>query len=249
MQTILEHGEKLCAMIQLRELQSQLSKKQSGGNDSPSSLSMTEATSSLWDVIQLVGEKARRNAVLLMDRDNAEVFYSRVSDLEELFYCLSHNLHYIIDREHSSMIQSQRTCEISNACTSLIVSAIQYRNEHQTWYPSPEGLAHWNCGPVVRSGLWSIASLIIQLLREAPVIDKSVKSDLSSHLEGLSDVLLEAYNASVTVKMERGEEYKVLLEEYCKRRDEILCTLYQQLKDFVDTKYQVIFTYFSSLIC
>ncbi|CAA6667343.1 unnamed protein product [Spirodela intermedia] len=180
LQTILEHGEKLCAMIQLRELQSQVTKKRSGGNDSPSSLSMTEATSSLWIS-----------------------FNYRVSDLEELFYCLSHNLHYIIDREHS-MIQIQRTCEISNACTRL---------------------AHWNCGPVVRSGLWNIASLIIKLLKEAPVIDKSVKFDLSSHLEGLSDVLLEAYNASVTVKMERGEEYKVLLEEYCKRRDEILYLL------------------------
>ncbi|MQL94788.1 hypothetical protein Taro_027453 [Colocasia esculenta] len=235
---ILEHGEKLAGMVQLRELQNLLSQKRSVDNDSPSSPSGSEVTGSLWDLIQLVGEKARRNAVLLMDRDNAEVFYSRVSDLEELFYCLSHDLHYIIDKDHPSMVQIQRTCEISNACISLIDSAMRYRNDHQTWYASPEGLIHWNCKPVVRSGLWSMASLIIQLLREAPVIDKSIKFDLSSQLEGLADVLLETYNALIIVKMERGEEYKGLGEEYFKRRDEILRTLYQQLKEFVSAKSQ-----------
>ncbi|XP_078442225.1 nucleoporin, Nup133/Nup155-like protein isoform X2 [Wolffia australiana] len=238
LQIILEHGEKLCSMIKLRELQNQISQNRSGGSDSPSSPSLSDSTSSLWDLIQLVGEKARRNAVLLMDRDNAEVFYSRVSELEELFYYLSHSLQFIIDQKRSLRSQIQRTCEISNACTSITLSAIRYRNDHQAWYPSLDGLNQWTCESVVRSGLWSIVSLIIQYLDESNIIDKSSKLDLSSCLERLSEVLLDGYSSFLAAKMGRGEDYKALLEEYCRRRDEILCTLYQQLKDFVDNKCQ-----------
>jgi nuclear pore complex protein Nup133 len=39
----------------------------------------------LWDMIQLVGERARRNTVLLMDRDSAEVFYIRFQILKISF--------------------------------------------------------------------------------------------------------------------------------------------------------------------
>ena len=235
---ILEHGEKLSCMIKLRELQNKISQERSSGTVTPSS-SLTETSSSLWDLIQLVGEKTRRSTVLLMDRDCAEVFYSRVSDIEDLFYCLFHNLQFIIDGDHSSTNQTHRICEVSNVVSDIILSAIQYRNDHHAWYPPMEGLNHWNCGPVVRSGLWSIASLIIQILDEAIVSDKSSKIVLSSCLERLSEILLEGYNFSVAVIMEGGEDDEALLEEYCRRRDEILNTLYKQKKDFADKKYQV----------
>lgn len=236
--TIMEHGEKLSAMIQLRELQNSHSQNRSDVINSPSSHSQMQTAGSLWNLIQLVGEKARRNTVLLMDRDNAEVFYSRVSDIEELFFCLSHQLQYIIGGEQPFIIQMQRACEISNACTTSIRTALRYRDEHKNWYPSPEGLTPWNCQPVVRSGLWSIASFIMQLLKEAVAIDLSMKSELWSELEELTDVLLEAYTGTVTAKIERGEEHKGLVEEYCIRRDKLLGSLYELAKRFIEAKYQ-----------
>ncbi|OVA20185.1 Nucleoporin [Macleaya cordata] len=228
LQTIMEHGEKLAGMIQLRELQNVLNQNRSK--------SPNDMAGSLWDLIQLVGEQARRNTVLLMDRDNAEVFYSKVSDLEQVFYCLSHQLQYIINGEQPFIVQIRRACELSNACTTIIRSAMHYRNEHHTWYPTPEGLTPWYCQAVVRNGLWSIASFMLQLLKEA--IDLSAKSDLYSHLEALADVLLETYSGAITAKIERGEEHKALLEEYWKRRDMLLESLYQLVKGFAEARYQ-----------
>ncbi|XP_062216331.1 nuclear pore complex protein NUP133-like [Phragmites australis] len=236
MLTIMEHGEKLSGMIQLRELQNTLSQERSGTHLSPQS--KTQTTGALWNLIQLVGEKARRNTVLLMDRDNAEVFYSRVSDIEDLFYCLSHQLQYIINREEHPSVQMQHTLELSNACITLVQAALCYREEHKEWYPSPEGLVTWNSHPVIRSGIWSVAFFIMELLRESGAADMSMKSNLWSQLEGLTDILLEAYIGLLTAKFERGEEHGVLVQEYCERRDELLGSLYNLAKQIVEAKYQ-----------
>ncbi|KAJ0980117.1 hypothetical protein J5N97_008372 [Dioscorea zingiberensis] len=236
--TIMEHGEKLSAIIKLRELQNLLSQDRSNESGSPTSHSRNQAAGSLWNLIQLVGEKARRNTVLLMDRENAEVFYSKVSDVEDLFYCLSNHLQYIVGSDQSFLVQIQRANEVSNAITTLIQAVMHYRDEHQTWYPSPEGLTPWNCQPVVRSGLWSLASYIMQLLKEAAVIDMSFKLGLYSQLQGITNVLLDSYTGAITAKIERAEEHKGLVEEYCRRRDEILSALYEQTKRIVDARYQ-----------
>lgn len=236
MLTIMEHGEKLSAMIQLRELQNALIQQRSSTHLSPKS--KTQSTGALWNLIQLVGEKARRNTVLLMDRDNAEVFYSRVSDIEDLFYCLSHQLQYIISKEEHPSVQMQRAIELANACIALVQAALHYRQEHKEWYPSPEGLITWNSHPVVRSGIWSLASFTMELLRESGAADLSTKSSLWSQLEGLTDILLEAYISLLTAKFERGEEHGVLVQEYCERRDELLGVLYNLVKQIVEAKYQ-----------
>ncbi|KAK9284642.1 hypothetical protein L1049_023818 [Liquidambar formosana] len=238
LQTIMEHGEKLAGMIQLRELQNMISQNRSVGVGSPNSSSESEISGSLWDLIQLVGERARRNTVLLMDRDNAEVFYSKVSELEEVFYCLERQLECLIGVEQPFMVQIQRACELSNACVALVRTAMHYRNEHHMWYPSPEGLTPWYCQPLVRNGLWSVASFMLQLLNETTGLDMLTRSDLYSHLEVLAEVSLEAYTGAITAKIERGEEHKGLLEEYWNRRDALLDSLYQQVKGFVEAGYQ-----------
>eukprot|EP00249_Psilotum_nudum_P023420 c28865_g1_i1 orf=186-2570(+) len=87
--TILEHGEKLASMIQLRELHNASAQaRRQCSVDSPKSTDayVTELGGALWDLVRLVGEKARRNNIILMDREKAEVFYSQVSDLEDLFF-------------------------------------------------------------------------------------------------------------------------------------------------------------------
>lgn len=237
MLTIMEHGEKLSGMIQLRELQNALIQQRSSTHLSPQL--KTQSTGALWNLIQLVGEKARRNTVLLMDRENAEVFYSRVSDIEDLFYCLSHQLQYIISREEHPSVQVQRALEVANACITLVHAALHYRKEHKEWYPSPEGLITWNSHLVVRSGIWSLASFIMELLGESGAADMSMKSNLWSQLEGLTDILLEAYIGLLTAKFERGDEHGVLVQEYCERRDELLGSLYNLAKQIVEAKYQV----------
>lgn len=240
MQIILEHGEKLAGMIQLRELQNIISHNRSSGLSSSRSSPENQISGALWDLIQLVGERARRNTVLLMDRDNAEVFYSKVSDLQELFSCLDKQLEYVISAEQPFGIQVQRACELSKACVSIVRAAMQYRNDHHLWYPPPECLTPWYCQAVVRNGMWHIASFMLQLLKEASQIDVSAKSDLYSHLEVLAEVLLEAYAGSVTAKVELGHEHKGLLDEYWNRRDALLDSLYLQVKDFVEVGHQVI---------
>ncbi|KAL7250062.1 hypothetical protein ACSBR1_012127 [Camellia fascicularis] len=236
--TIMEHGEKLAAMIQLRELQNLISQNRSTGVGSPYSSSESEISGSLWDLLQLVGERARQNTVLLMDRDNIEVFYSKVSDLEELFYCLEKQLGYLMSTEMPLVVQIQRACELSNACVTLLRTASQYKNEYHMWYPAPEGLTPWYSQPVVRSGLWSIASFMLQLLNEMSHLDMSRKSDFYSNLEVLAEVLLEAYSGAITAKVEREDEYRGLLDEYWKRRDALLDSLCQLVKRLVETRYQ-----------
>ncbi|KAK6918746.1 Nucleoporin, Nup133/Nup155-like, C-terminal [Dillenia turbinata] len=238
LQMIMEHGEKLAGMIKLRELQNMMSQNRSAQFGLPYSGSNFEMCGSLWELIQLVGERMRRSTVLLMDRDNAEVFYSKVSDLEEAFYCLDKHLEDIISAEQPFLVQIRRACELSKACVTLLRTSMQYRNEYHTWYPSPEGLTPWYCQPVVRNGLWSVASFMLQLLNDANGLDRSAKSDLYSHLEELADILLEAHMGAITAKVEVGEEHKGLLAEYWGRRDELLDCLYKHVKGAAEARIQ-----------
>ena len=235
----MEHGEKLAGMIQLRELHNIISQNRSAGVGSSHSNQEIQTSGALWDLIQLVGERARRSTVLLMDRDNAEVFYSKVSDLEQVFYCLDKQLEYIISTEQPFGVQTQRACELSNACITIIQTAMHYKNEHHLWYPPPEGITPWYCKHVVRNGSWSIASFMLQLLKEASSLDMPAKSDLYTNLEALAEVLLETYAGAVTAKVELGEDHKGLLDEYWNRRDLLLDSLYQQVKEFVEARQQV----------
>ncbi|XP_041992032.1 nuclear pore complex protein NUP133-like isoform X1 [Salvia splendens] len=224
MQTIMEHGEKLAGMIQMRELQNTISHESTSGLGSSYS-SDTQTSGALWDLIQLVGERARRNTVLLMDRDNAEVFYSKVSDLEEVFHCLERQLEYIISEDMLAPVQFRRVCELSSGCVMLFHAAFQYKSEYHLWYPPPEGLTPWYSKTVVWNGLWSVASFMLQLLNETNRLDGSEKFDFYSNLELLSEVLLESYSNPRT-----------LLEEYWTRRDALLDALYKQVKSFVEAK-------------
>ncbi|KAL9298919.1 Nuclear pore complex protein NUP133 [Arabidopsis thaliana] len=238
LQIILENGEKLAAMIQLRELQNMINQNRSARFGSPQAGSEDQVSCALWDLIQFVGERARRNTVLLMDRDNAEVFYSKVSELEEVFYCLNRQLEYIIRADQPLGTQVQRACELSNACVTILQTALDYKNEHQMWYPPLEGLIPWHSQPVVCNGLWCIASFMLHLLTEASRIDISAKSDIYTHLEVLTEVLLEACAGSTFAKLEREEENKGLLNEYWTRRDAIFDSLYQQAKEFMEAEIQ-----------
>ncbi|KAK4397668.1 Nuclear pore complex protein [Sesamum angolense] len=237
LQIVMEHGEKLAGMIQLRELQNTISHANAAGPDSYYG-SETRTSGALWDLIQLVGEKARRNAVLLMDRDNAEVFYSKVSDLEEVFHCLERQLDYVISGDMPILLQFQRACQLSEACVTIFRAAMQYRSQHHLWYPPPEGLTPWYSKIIVWSGLWSLATFMLQLLNETNRVDDSEKSNFYSNLEVLSEVLLESYSNAITAKVERKEDHRTLLEEYWKRRDTLLDSLYQQVKKFVQAKLQ-----------
>ncbi|XP_057792938.1 LOW QUALITY PROTEIN: nuclear pore complex protein NUP133 [Salvia miltiorrhiza] len=238
MQTIMEHGEKLAGMIQMRELQNTISHESTSRLGS-SYGSDAQTSGALWDLIQLVGERARRNTVLLMDRDNAEVFYSKVSDLEEVFHCLEKQLKdVIISEDMPAPVKFRRVCELSSACVMLFHAAFQYKSEYRLWYPPPEGLTPWYAKSVVWSGLWSVASIMLQLLNEANRLDGSEKFDFYSNLELLTEVLLESYSTAITAKPERKEDHRTLLEEYWTRRDALLDALYNQVKSFVEAKLQ-----------
>ncbi|CAN0897487.1 Nuclear pore complex protein NUP133 [Linum grandiflorum] len=235
--TILEHGEKLDGMIHLRELQNTINQNRAtAASMLPGS--EVQMSGALWDLIQLVGERARRNTVLLMDRDNAEVFFSKVSDLEELFHCLDRHLEYILNEDQPLEVQIQRASELSNVIVSVSRAAAFYRDEHHMWYPPPEGLTPWNCQPVVRNGMWRVASSMVQLLSEISRLGDSATLDFHGHLEALTEVLLEAYAGAIEAKLGRGEEHKGISDEYWKRRDFLLDSLYHQVKHLVEGNHQ-----------
>ena len=121
---------------------------------------------------------------------------------------------------------------------TLVQAALHYRAEYKDWYPSPEGLITWNSQPVVRSGIWNLASSVMELLREPGSAGMPMKSNLWSQLEGLTDILLEGYIGLLTAKFERGEDHGVLAQEYCERRDELLGSLYDLAKQIIEAKYQ-----------
>lgn len=237
----MEHGEKLAGIIQLRELQNRIGQNRSSGAGSPYPGSESDASGALWDLIQLVGERARRNTVLLMDRENVEVFYSRVSDLQEVFYCLEKQLDFLVNVDLPLENQIRRAFELSNACVTIVRTAIQFRSEYHLWYPPPEGLTPWYCEPVVRNGLWGIASCMLHLLNEATRVESSVKSEIFSHLQVQTEVILEAYAGAITAKVERGEEQRGLSEEYWNRRDALLDSLYKQMKNLASARHKVQF--------
>lgn len=234
LQIIMEHGEKLAAMIQLRDMQNNLFHGPSHGMD----LSSPRTAGALWDLIQAVGEKNRRDNVLLMVRDNAEVFYSKVSDVEEVFRYISVNIQDIVGK-YPLIGHVQRISELASALTSLIRTAISYRTIHHIWYPPSEGLTPWSCQNVVRTGLWAVGSFILQMLTDASGLDLSLRSDLYSLLKEVADVLLEAYAGAITAKMDRGEEVNALREKFWKIRDELLCSLYDQIKKIVEARMLV----------
>ncbi|KAH0867733.1 hypothetical protein HID58_074755, partial [Brassica napus] len=118
----------LCSKQKLQKL---INQSRSGRFGSPNAAAEDQVSCALWDLIQFVGERARRNTVLLMDRDNAEVFYSKVSEIEEVFHCLNRQLEYLIRAEQPLGIQVQRACELSNACVTILRTALDYKNEHQ----------------------------------------------------------------------------------------------------------------------
>ncbi|KAI3755663.1 hypothetical protein L1987_55468 [Smallanthus sonchifolius] len=237
---IMEHGEKLAAMIQLRELQNLIRQQTSTGVAFTNSNSQSDLSGSIWDLIQLVGEKARQNTVLLLDRDNAEVFYSKVSELEEVFHCLERKLSLIISEAMPFTFQLQRACELSSMCVALLNTSMNYKDENHIWYPSPEGITPWYCQTVVRSGMWTLASFMLHLLTEMDQLIISSKLEFHSQLELLVKVLLEAYSGAIRAKVEREEEHGGLLAEYWNRRDTLLDSLYQQVKRFNQGSSEVV---------
>lgn len=233
---IMEHGEKLAAMMWLRETHN--TSVQARLQSSPDNGNSGELGGALWDLVQLAGETARRSNVMLMNRDKAEVFYSRVSELEDLFTCIYKHIDMIVGRDQPVHTQVERTCEISHACTKALQTAIRYRDAQQHWYPSPEGLTPWYCKPVVRSGLWKLAMLILELKEEASVLVPSMVAMLIAHLEELADILLEAYAGAITAKVEREEEYQGLQIEYWGRRDALLSAMYEYAKGMAEAATQ-----------
>ncbi|KAI5071016.1 hypothetical protein GOP47_0013267 [Adiantum capillus-veneris] len=234
---IMEHGEKLSAVIWLRELHnSSAQARLQGSPDSvrSSKTQVAELGGAVWELGLLAGEKARRNNVMLLDRDKAEIFYSRVSDLEDLFSCIHLHSDMIINKEQTTQVQVDKTCEISYACSKALQTAIRYRDSQHTWYPSPEGLTPWYCKPVVRLGLWKLATLILELKEEASVLLPSLVATLMSHLEELADVLLEAYAGAITAMVEREEEYRGLQMEYWSRRDLLLTAMHHHARALLE---------------
>ncbi|KAG0557540.1 hypothetical protein KC19_11G138400 [Ceratodon purpureus] len=224
---ILEHGEKLASMVALRELNNTRAQPKSTSPTMFSQYNAGDLSGAIWDMIQLVGDKARRNNVVLMDRDKVEVFYTRVSELEELFICIQQHAAFLVQRDQSVRVQIERVCELAKACSTILQVAIAYRDAQQAWYPSPEGITPWYCKQNVRSGLWKIATMLLELKVEGDMSEPTLTAVVMRQVEEMTDFLLEGYAGAITAKVEREEEYRGLQMEYWTRRDRLLTTLQQ----------------------
>ena len=183
----MEHGEKLAGMVALRELNN------SRAQASPTSPTLVqynpgELSGAQWDMVQLVGDKARRNNVVLMDRDKVEVFYTRVSELEELFACIQQHAAVLVQRDQSVRIQIERACELASVCSTVLQVAISYRDTQQGWYPSPEGLTPWFCKQTVRAGVWKVATMLLELKVEANMSEPTLTEEVMRQVEEWLDL-------------------------------------------------------------
>ncbi|WJX59821.1 hypothetical protein P8452_45098 [Trifolium repens] len=197
LQIILEHGEKLSAMIQLRELQNLISQNRSTSVGSSNSNVDIQMSGALWDMIQLVGERAGRNTVLLMDRDSAEVFYIRP--------------------EHKFAIQIQRACELPNACVSIIRTCFDYKNENLLWYPPPEGLIE------LQSYLEALAEVLLEAYSGAVTAKiergeehKEFEATYKDSIEGAEELNKEATSHLLSIVKRHGC-YKVMCTICCEK--------------------------------
>jgi nuclear pore complex protein Nup133 len=224
---ILEHGEKLASMVALRELNNTRAQPKSTSSTMFSQYNAGDLSGAVWDMIQLVGDKARRNNVVLMDRDKVEVFYTRVSELEELFVCIQQHAAFLVQRDQAVRVQIERACELAKACSTILQVAIAYRDAQQAWYPSPEGITPWYCKQNVRSGLWKVATMLLELKVEGDMSEPTLTAEVMRQVEEMTDFLLEGYAGAITAKVEREEEYRGLQMEYWTRRDRLLTALQQ----------------------
>ncbi|KAJ7530916.1 hypothetical protein O6H91_14G024600 [Diphasiastrum complanatum] len=238
---IMEHREKLIVMIELRDLHNARDRVQQQDRHSTYSIEKIDnpdGGGALWDTVQLVGERSRRKNVMLMDREKTEVFYTRVSDVEDFFNCIQHHGSAIIGQEEPIRSQIERLCELSKACISSLRAAIQSRDSQQVWYPSPEGLTPWYCKPTVRSGVWKVATLLMEMRAEAAIFEPLIKEQLVDQLEEVADILLEEYAGAITAKVEREEEYWGLQMEYWSKRDKVLSALQQHATEIAEAAIQ-----------
>lgn len=224
---ILEHGEKLASMVALRELNNSRAQLKPASPTMLSQFNGGDMSGAIWDLVQLVGDKARRNNVVLMDRDKMEVFYTRVSGLEDFFWCIQQHAAFLVQRDQAVRVQIERACELANACRTILQVAISYRDTQQAWYPSPEGITPWHCKQNVRSGLWKIATMLLELKVEGDMSEPTLTAEVMRQVEEIADFLLEGYAGAITAKVEREEEYRGLQMEYWTRRDLLLTALQQ----------------------
>lgn len=234
LQIIMEHGEKLAAIIKLRELHNSraqaLNSFTEGSEDRFTASKSNEIVGALWDTVQLVGEKLRRNNAVLLNREKAEVFYSRVSEAEEFFTCIEHHGEALVEQEQQPQQRAGRLIQLIDACTQSLRASIHYRDSHQLWYPPPEGLTPWYCSPTVRLGLWKLTQSAIKLKSQLATSHADIARELCTRLEEVSDMMLEGYAGAIKAKIERGEEYRGLQGEYGMKRDVLLEVLHQQVR-------------------
>ena len=214
-------------MVALRELNNTRAQSKSTSPNMFSQYNAGDLSGAIWDMIQLVGDKARRNNVVLMDRDKVEVFYTRVSEMEQLFVCIQQHAAVLVKRDQAVRVQIERACELATACSTILQVAIAYRDAQQAWYPSPEGITPWYCKQNVRSGLWKIATMLLELKGEGDMSEPTLTAELMRKVEEMADFLLEGYAGAITAKVEREEEYRGLQMEYWTRRDRLLNALQQ----------------------
>ncbi|CAN1186955.1 Nuclear pore complex protein NUP133 [Linum perenne] len=95
--------------------------------------------------------------------------------------------------------------ELSVVIVSIFRAAAFYRDEHYMWYSHPEYLTPWIWKPVLQNGKWKMVSFMIRLLNGISSLEGYIKLDSHSHLEVLTEVLLDAYAGAIEAKLGRDK--------------------------------------------
>eukprot|EP00897_Mesotaenium_endlicherianum_P010434 jgi/Mesen1/9419/ME000614S08669 len=138
---ILEHGEKLAAVSHLRSLHNAGPPRNSVPPGSTQGSAASSASSVLWEAVQLAGSEVRQANALLRGRESGEVFYTRVSEVGQLFSAVQLEGEKLIGRGSEQFrgvplgVQASRLCQLADALTGAVQAALQYREAQRRWYP------------------------------------------------------------------------------------------------------------------
>ncbi|GAQ89578.1 nuclear pore complex protein Nup133 [Klebsormidium nitens] len=223
---ILEHSEKIASAVALREFQNAASDFAQQSAPGPFTPSETDPGQATLTVVRAAGERGLRRHVALSGRDSVEVFYTRVSSLEDFFSSLTSHAAAACFADVSQAplrLQAERVCELMDAAGRVVEAARKTRDAHASSFESIPGLP-WTASPPVLDGLWTLCRLASDVQTRAASSNPSLVPLINQRLRSLGEMLLDGHRESLEATLQAGGRADVIgaRKEYAARRDVLL---------------------------
>jgi hypothetical protein len=167
---VMEHGEKLAAMVKLNELQTSFSRHTLITQITPSLPTTPCSLSAVWDCILLAGSAMRNSNIAFSEYSYSTLFFSRPSSSLSLFFSsISQHAKTIVFRNESihgdDMALSEsvrRLIQLVETSEKVFQSVGKFKEMYARFYPEFLVDEPWSIRPAIRKALWRICSISIQ---------------------------------------------------------------------------------------